>query len=290
MREVISEPSAAARGREPPAPRRRLADPTGQGRARERPPHREASAKGLTVVGYASISGPAGSARSRELKQQAELIARECERRGLALLEMVGECETNGKGLERPGLSYALERIAAREAHGLVVSELSRLTHSAADLGSIIEWFARARARLVAAAHALDTHDESGRLAANMLVEVSRWERERLVQRTRKGLQAARLNGQGGGRPAVTDNPELRDRIHRMRAEGMTLQAIADTLNEDGVPTVRGGAKWRHSSVQTAAGYKRPTNKPPGDRLPTPDPPSPKYETKGSDKEKPRAT
>jgi DNA invertase Pin-like site-specific DNA recombinase len=284
MREAISEPSAAARGREPPPLRGGLADPTAERWAGERRPPEKAAASGVAVVGYASIPGPAGSARSRELKQQAELIARECERRGLSLLEMVGECETNGKGLERPGLSYALERIAAREAHGLVVSELSRLTHSAADLGSIIEWFARARARLIAAAHALDTHDESGRLAANVLVEVSRWERERLVQRTRKGLQAARLNGQAGGRPAVTDNPELRDRIHRMRAEGMTLQAIADTLNEDGVPTVRGGAKWRHSSVQTAAGYKRPTNKPPGDQLPTPHPPSPNNQTKRSDK------
>jgi hypothetical protein len=37
----------------------------------------------------------------------------------------------------------------------------------------------------------------------------------------------------------------------------MTLQAIADRLNAEGVPTVRGGAKWRPSSVQAAAGYKR---------------------------------
>ena len=37
----------------------------------------------------------------------------------------------------------------------------------------------------------------------------------------------------------------------------MTLQAIADVLNEEGVPTQRGGAKWRPSSVQSAAGYKR---------------------------------
>jgi hypothetical protein len=38
----------------------------------------------------------------------------------------------------------------------------------------------------------------------------------------------------------------------------MTLQAIVDELNEAGVPTVRGGAKWRVSSVQAAIGYKRP--------------------------------
>jgi hypothetical protein len=44
----------------------------------------------------------------------------------------------------------------------------------------------------------------------------------------------------------------------------MTLQAIADRLNEDGVPTVRGGAKWRHSSVQAAAGYRRRQRTPRG--------------------------
>jgi hypothetical protein len=42
-----------------------------------------------------------------------------------------------------------------------------------------------------------------------------------------------------------------------MRADGMTLQAIADVLNAEGVPTQRGGVEWRPSSVQTAAGYKR---------------------------------
>jgi hypothetical protein len=38
----------------------------------------------------------------------------------------------------------------------------------------------------------------------------------------------------------------------------MTLQAIADALNGDGVPTLRGGTEWRPSSVQSALGYKRP--------------------------------
>ena len=42
-----------------------------------------------------------------------------------------------------------------------------------------------------------------------------------------------------------------------MRAHGMTLQGIADRLNEDGVPTVRGGAEWRPSSVRGGLGYKR---------------------------------
>ena len=57
---------------------------------------------------------------------------------------------------------------------------------------------------------------------------------------------------------AQATQPELRRRIVRMRRAGMTLQAIADDLNDDGVPTARGGVMWRPSSVQSALGYKRP--------------------------------
>jgi hypothetical protein len=49
----------------------------------------------------------------------------------------------------------------------------------------------------------------------------------------------------------------------------MTLQAIADQLNAEGVPTLRGGAMWRPSSVQAALGYRRPGTRTPRDQFPT---------------------
>jgi hypothetical protein len=42
-----------------------------------------------------------------------------------------------------------------------------------------------------------------------------------------------------------------------LRAGGATYQAIADTLNTEQVPTLRGAPAWRVSSVQAATGYKR---------------------------------
>jgi len=53
-----------------------------------------------------------------------------------------------------------------------------------------------------------------------------------------------------------------------MRAEGMSLQAIADALNEEDVPTLRGGRRWRPSSVQAAARCKRPAHRAGGGSLP----------------------
>jgi DNA invertase Pin-like site-specific DNA recombinase len=182
-------------------------------------------------------------------------IASECERRGLCLVTVVRERERqHQRPLERPGLVYAFGKVAAGEASGIVVAELSRITHSVPELGRVLEWLTRRDARFVAAGTGLDTAEEAGRLTVRTIIDVSSWERQRLAERTRNGMRAARLKGPA----SVADQPELRERIECMRAAGMTLQAIADQLNAEGIPTVRGGAKWRPSSVQAAAGYRRP--------------------------------
>ena len=209
----------------------------------------------IPVVGYASVAAGDGGSSNGDLRAQAERILTACARRGLSLVEVVREREpTRGHAFERPGLGYALTRISSGAAEGIVVTELSRLTRSVPELGRVLEWLSRSDARLIAAAPDLDTGDEGGRLTARTIIELSHWERERLSERTRKGMEKARRKGP----PSVGDDPELNDRIGAMRTEGMTLQAIADRLNFDGVPTVRGGAKWRPSSVQAAAGYRRP--------------------------------
>ena len=70
------------------------------------------------MIGYASClhSGPDSTI---ELKQQADVIARECERLHLRLTELVGEREPpTSKGLARPGLNYSLDQIAAEPPTG----------------------------------------------------------------------------------------------------------------------------------------------------------------------------
>jgi DNA invertase Pin-like site-specific DNA recombinase len=111
--------------------------------------------------------------------------------------------------------------------------------------------------RLVAIGQEIDTAERSGQVAIRTLIGFSNRERERITARTRRGLEVARGNSRAARRPAVIDDPYLRERIRRMREEHMSLQAIADALNADGVPTVRGGAKWRPSSLQSVTGYRR---------------------------------
>jgi DNA invertase Pin-like site-specific DNA recombinase len=106
-------------------------------------------------------------------------------------------------------------------------------------------------------------------MIATVIVAVAQWERDSTAERTKAALAALRARGKPTGRPAVEDIPALAARIREMR-KTMTLQGIADRLNDEGVPTIRGGSQWRRNSVATACGYKR---RPPRRKAPDlPDP------------------
>nr|WP_277351181.1 recombinase family protein [Micrococcus luteus] len=61
-------------------------------------------------------------------------------------------------------------------------------------------------------------------------------------------MERARARGVRFGRPNEIPE-EVRERILRMRAEGVRVSHIARTLTEEGVPTARGGAVWRSSTI-----------------------------------------
>ena len=67
--------------------------------------------------------------------------------------------------------------------------------------------------------------------------------------RTREALAVKRAEGVRLGRP--TSLPaQVVGRIQRERAEGMTLAAIADALNEESVPTAHGGRAWHRATIR----------------------------------------
>jgi peptidoglycan hydrolase-like protein with peptidoglycan-binding domain/DNA invertase Pin-like site-specific DNA recombinase len=209
----------------------------------------------VKALGYVSVP-PNEDRQSAEFDAQLNAIDRYCEEQGWELVEVVRDVEpATPMSAERRGLLYALEKIGRKEASCIIVSDLGRLSRSAADLGGIIERLERSDGRLVALDIGLDTASPDGYVAAKALASVSSLEGDRV----RKGLAAVSSGSAAVREPTPPEDvPALKQRIVEMRESGMTLQAIADVLNAEGVPTLRGGAKWRPSSVQSAAGYRRP--------------------------------
>lgn len=195
---------------------------------------------------------------SPEGRYQARRIEAACQARGMVLHKLVGDVRSySGPDLERPALVYALTLLESGDASCLIVTGLDRLSRSPANVGTLVDWIDELDARLVVIDLDLDTSTEQGQVAARALTRVGALERERLRQGDAPEPVRPTVT-RSGGRPAVADRPLLQRRIAMMRASGMTLQAIADTLNREGVPTIRGGTEWRPSSVQAAVGYKRP--------------------------------
>jgi DNA invertase Pin-like site-specific DNA recombinase len=210
------------------------------------------------MIGYLRVSTDEQALHGFGLDAQEHELVRAFEYEGWDLVELIRDEGVSGKDLDRPGLRRALELIAAGDAAGLVVSKLDRLSRSVIDFSDLLEWFEQADARFVALDLKVDTTTPGGRMIASILVVIAEWERGTIAARTKAGLAAKRAQGQATGRPSVADRPELLERIQSMRADGLTLRAIADALNAEGVPTLRGAGAWRPSSVQSAAGYQRP--------------------------------
>ena len=211
----------------------------------------------VKLLGYARVSTDDQASTGYGLNAQEATIRDACTQRGWTLTQLLRDEGESGKTLDRPALEKALHGVASGEASGLVVAKLDRLSRSVVDCAVLLEWFTEAEATLVALDLGIDTSTPGGRLVANVFAATAEWEREVIAARTREGLQAARASGKVISRPSVVDDPNLVGRICRMRKRGRTLQQIADRLNADGVPTLRGGHEWRPSSVQTAAGYRR---------------------------------
>ena len=222
------------------------------------------SASPMRVVGYACVTPGSGM----DFDAAAAAIAAWCEQRGLTLTTVIHDVDPRNGRTTIARLAHGLEPDRHGAADGLVLARLRDLTGSARDLGPMLRWLDAAKARVIALDFDIDSSTVSGALAVQALIAVGDWERDRLEARTRPGLAAVkRRPGTARGR-SVRDDPQLSARIRTLRASGMTLQAIADVLNADGVPTMRGGTQWRPSSVQAAAGYRRPAARSSGILLP----------------------
>jgi Resolvase, N terminal domain/Recombinase len=195
------------------------------------------------TLGYASVA-PGEPLDGPAIVDQRVAIMRACARLNLRLLDVGKDHQPDGGEDRIPaGLMQVLDRIDSGEASCLIVSDIERLARRTAQLETILDRLEKGHVRLVALDLGLDSATEAGSLAMG-----------------RSADPPAREAPPGD---ASAPNWEtLRKRIARMRADGMTLQTIADTFNEEGVPPQDGGTKWRPSSVRIAAGHKRPAGRP----------------------------
>jgi len=210
---------------------------------------------GDQVIGYVRVSTEEQGLNGVGLDAQREAIVAECERRGWRLIR-IEEDVLSGKTLRRPGLQAALDACREGEAAGIVVAKLDRLSRSLVDFAGLLTEAQAGGWNVVALDLGVDLSTPSGEFLANVMASAAQWERRIIGQRTREALAVKKKQGVRLGRPQST-SPKLARRIRSMRSRGMTLQAICDKLNAEGVPTPRGGTTWRPTSLRSVLNRPR---------------------------------
>jgi DNA invertase Pin-like site-specific DNA recombinase len=200
------------------------------------------------VIAYTRVSTEEQTISGLGLVDQEAVIRAEAARRGWTDLEVMSDKGFSAKNLARPAITTALGELKRGQASVLVVSKLDRLSRSLLDFATLMETARSQGWEIVVLDLAIDTSAPSGQLMASVMASFAQYERQIIGQRTSAALQVRKAQGVRLGRPRVLA-AEITDRIVVLREAGKTLQAIADGLNADSIPTARGGSKWFASSV-----------------------------------------
>ena len=222
----------------------------------------------MRVVGYIRVStvdqadgGVSLEAQETKLRQYASLY-------DLDLVGIGTDAGVSAKTLDRPGLQRALGFLDRKEASGLLIVKLDRLTRSVVDLSTLVTDYFNDH-ELLSVSDSIDTRSAAGRLVLNVLVSVAQWEREVIGERTSEALQhlskqGVKLGGEavGWARLEETDEEGRRAvavverelhtiaRIVELREVGLSLRDICRVLTTEGIPTKRGGS-WSPKVVRS---------------------------------------
>ncbi|TDY16898.1 DNA invertase Pin-like site-specific DNA recombinase [Paraburkholderia sp. BL6665CI2N2] len=109
----------------------------------------------------------------------------------------------SGASFSRPGLEKALSRLKAGDT--LVVWRLDRLGRSISHLVNLINRLSKRRIHFKSLTESIDTSTSGGRLVFHLMASLAEFERSLISERTKAGMDAARVRGSRIGRkPSLT--------------------------------------------------------------------------------------
>lgn len=206
--------------------------------------------KYIPTLAYLRVSTQEQSDSGAGLAAQRAAIDAFAERSAIEIDEYFVDAGVSGSvaPADRPRLAEALLALGAARSGILLVAKSDRIARRAADLLNLCTLAERQGWSVVAADGTVDQTTAHGRFLTTVMAGAAELERDLIRSRTKDALAAKKAAGVRLGRP-VTLPEQTRERIGRERAAGATLQTIADRLNAEEIPTARGGAAWRPSSV-----------------------------------------
>ena len=211
----------------------------------------------MRVITYAACSTNEPTDSGSGIAAQKAAILAEASRRGWyeASVDWIEAAGFSARSMKRPGLALALEALESGDAQVLAVSKLDRLSRCLLDFASICEGAQSEGWTLLALDSPSDMSIPRGEAMACVLAVFAQLERRLIGQPTWDALKARAAAPAKVGRPRALP-AEVAQRIVRDHDAGQSYSAIARSLNDAGVATAHGGARWHPTTVRKiVSGY-----------------------------------
>lgn len=210
------------------------------------------SEEGLALL-YARVSTQLQVTDGVSLEIQERTLRQAAEAAGYTKTELVKEEGRSGKSISgRPAIRKVLSRLESGEANALFVTRIDRLARSTRDFLLIVDHSRQHKWRLVLLDLNLDTSSYSSIFVVTIMSALAEMERGIISERQKDVHKDRRERGVVWGvdmGPKNKTPQEVKDRIIKERTAGKSYKAIADSLNNDGVPT-QNKTKWYATTVK----------------------------------------
>jgi len=154
------------------------------------------------IIGYARVSRD-----DQNLDAQTDALE-------AAGAERIFAEKISGTKRDRPELGKMLDQL--RSGDVVVVAKYDRLARSLRDLLDLVEAIKDRGAGFRSLAEDIDATTPAGELIFHVFASIAHFERRRIVERTKEGLQAAKARGRIGGRPPALTAAQKAE-VQRMR-------------------------------------------------------------------------
>jgi len=235
-------------------------------RAKEKTAVLQIDQRAQKVVGYIRASTEEQATTGHGLDVQERAIRSFCESQGDELLEIISDAGVSGakRPEDREGFRRVLELAAAADFSILLVWKFDRLARNLLfSVTTVHELQERYSVNLRSVTEPIDTASPPGAMIFAILASFAAEERRVITSRTLAGKKekASRGGFAGGAVPlgykkdlkggllVEEAEAEILNQIARMRQEGHSFRAIANSLNQAGVRSKR-GAKFYPNTIR----------------------------------------
>ena len=164
------------------------------------------------------------STLDQEPGNQLHELVRYCDARGWQAVEYVDHGVSGSKD-KRPALDTLLKDARRRKVDVVVCWRLDRLGRSLKHLITLLDELAALGVAFVSLAEGIDATTPAGKLQMHILGAIAEFERARIAERVKAGLQRARKQGQQLGRPRFQLPQEAIE-----QARGLSVRSAARKL------------------------------------------------------------